>query len=320
MVRGKHASTLLALLPASCAPVDVSDNISDSEPPTCEVTIESVWPEDGANDAYYRSPVEIRLSEPDPTLSVSFEPSGELSTLDGGTTVLFAFDQPLQPDALYDYQVDYCHGAPSFSFTTSSYGAPVVNPQALLGHTFLVDLTSGRFTEGEGVGDTMSLFFTRGVLVQVVSVEDDEMTLILGVSTPLQGPVAQDPCFFTTEVTAAASESPFFELDIADFVFGAWRGSVGMYDFQMHGTLAADGSTVGGVSYRATVRASELGAVLKMDTEALCDLSEDLGVICAPCPDTAGQICITVAADRISAALAGVELEEVAEIGASCDP
>jgi hypothetical protein len=287
------------LLLMACAPEDA---LGDSAP-TCDVTIDSTDPSTGSLDHYFRGPLLFELSEPDPTAQV-IAPFAGTQTVDGDY-VVFTPDEPLEPDTDYTVVFDYCHGAPEISFSTSSLGAPVEDTSALVGRTYAIDFSEGRFLEGDDIGELLSTFFGRSLLIQVLSYDEDGVDLRVAVSRT--GSTQQEPCRRTTDLEGMdVSESPYFSFATDEFSFGAYEGELTFLDFAVDGTFAADGGSVGGVGFSLTLRVSELVPILGVgDEDELCELADQLGVACEVC---GGQTCVTVSADRIAGPAIEVDL------------
>lgn len=314
---GVTTLAVFALCSGACAPGPAGQDSGEGMV-DCDVTIDETWPAQGATDAYWRDAVEFRLSGPDSTALVVADFDGAQSWEDDGTSLVYTPDAPLEPSSSYTVGLDYCHGSPSITFETSSYGLPIEDPEALPGQAYLVDLTAGRFVTGGSMAEGLSMFFTRSILFEVLSVGHDELSIRAGVSTA-RGE-AQDPCYLSVDIDEVdGEEAPYFELSIEDFTFGAYRGELRMYEFTMRGTIAPDGSSVGGVSYEVTVLAEELAGILGVEPDRICDLLDDLGASCEPCPGSADESCVTVGADRIEAPRLDAGIERVTELSAACE-
>lgn len=109
--------------------------------PTCETTIPSTWPDNGATGVYHRGAVEFTLSEPDPTAVVVADFDGVQSTRDGGLVVVYTPTEPLEPLTTYEVSLDYCRGTPSISFTTSALGSALMDDVDLVGRVYAADMT-----------------------------------------------------------------------------------------------------------------------------------------------------------------------------------
>lgn len=295
-------------------------HVDPSEPaaPACDITIVETVPADGASDAYHRGPIEFHLSEADPTATVVADFPGVQSTRDEGRVVVFTPTDPLEPGATYAVGLDYCHGSPTIAFTTSDYGEALAIDD-LVGRTYVVELADARFPAGESIADLVASVFTDRLLVGIVAVTGDEVEL--RIALPAEGDeIAQDPCIRTVELPAGwFAEAPYFEVSGSELLVDAYAGRIRLADLFVSGTLASDGTTVGGGTLRTTIDARDLATALDLlDEETLCVLAEGLGAPCTECPDGAST-CVAVDVDQIEAWWAeGVSLEPVVDVAPDC--
>lgn len=300
---------------------DSGGRTSVESTPECEVVISQTDPFDGQSDHYWRDPFVFTFSEPDDTAQVLFDRPGTSWWDESGTVLTFQPDQPLEPSASHSVAIDFCRSTPELAFQTSPFGLPISDPSALVGKTWEVQLGSGRFVEGRGIGEPLAGFFNRSVYFQVLGLGPAGLDLRVAMSGTPVDPAGQDTCFATVDLMGLdPSEAPYFTFDVEDFVLGAWEGSLAMLEFSLKGTIAADGSVVGGVGYRTTVPVGQLGALFDItDVAETCALIEEQGVPCEVCPDFSDSACVTVSADRIQANLVEVDLVAVDSAGADCD-
>ena len=287
----------------ACAQTD-TELVETTEPAAslCDITIDATDPVDGQYDHYVRDPLRFTFSEVAPNAVVDAGVSGTQHW--EGTTLVFTPDEPLFPDWDYDVTVDYCHGAPSIEFGTSSLGQPVY--EEAVGNTYAIDFSEGRFLNGD-VGQLLAEFFGRYLLVQLRGWDADGLDLRVGVSE--YHDEAQELCRGTLDLYDIPIDGSWFAYDVDEFQFGASGNEVTFLDFEVDGTLAEDASHVGGVRFAVTLIVDELVPVLGVgDEDQLCQVADQLGVVCEPCDD--GQ-CVTIAADRISAELVDEGLEHV---------
>ncbi len=296
--------------------------VSDSGEPaaSCDIELSNTQPYEGQRDFYWRDAFVFEFSDVDSTATVQFEAPGTATWDDTGTVLTFQPDAPLSPNTDYTVGVDFCRSNPELTFHTSDFGTPIADPSALMGQTYAVALNEGRFIEGTGIAEPLSIFFNRSVYFQVLGVSASGLDLRVAVSGAPTDPLGQDPCFATTDLTGLdASAAPFFQFDVGDFVLGAWEGSLGLLGFQLEGTIAPDGSVVGGVGYSVTVPVSQLGALFDItDVAETCALIEEQGVECQTCPDFSDSACVIISADQLEATLVDIELEAVASVPGDC--
>ena len=299
-----------------------ADSGADRVKGECGITISVTTPEDGATDHYYRDPIRFILSEPDGTARVVSDIEGTTTTDAGGRTIVFTPDEPLAPSTNFEVGLDYCQGDPVIGFTTSSYGAPIDSDVELEGRVFALDLTTGDYTEGDSAGELLNAIFTRHVLFEIESIEGDEITALASMSKKADDPLEQDECARTVRLEGIdISESPYFSADMTELVFGAHGGELRFTRFTVDGTISADGSRIGGISFNATMAVDEISNVLPDvgGVEALCQMADNLGIPCQACPTDSFALCITVAAEHILARGQDFAIVEVTEASVAED-
>lgn len=284
---------------------------TDAEPvdsaPVCFTTIDATDPANGAVAHNYREPIVFTLSEPDPTASFQADFAGTTRLADEGLTLIYDLDEPLEPEHDYEITLDYCRGSAAIAFTTSSLGSPMDDPSSLVGAGWAIDPAEGRYIDGEGVGEVMSSFFGRSILVEVLSYDGDTMDIRAGVSEV--GKSDQEFCRRTNDIVGLdTSQLPYFTFETEELSFEAYDTGLNLLDFHIDGTFSADGTRVEGVTFSFKARISELAPILDQEEDELCALAEQLGVACEVC---GGVTCISVAADRLSGVAMTVPLEPV---------
>ncbi len=292
----------------------------------CWTEVADSYPEDGAADWYYRSPLEVYLSEPDPTATVTLEQdgtpvSGTVEVDDDGQQLRFTPDALLSPSTAYTLAVTVCGGdvASSLSFTTSDLGTPLACD--LDDHAYVLDHAGGRYVEPRALAE---LLFE--------SLEDN---LIVGLTGNAAGGVdaqaarsdgwggRQDYCLPSIDLTTSSWTDPTFVLDPVDVVLPMAGLLVPVEDLTIAGSVAADCSRVGGVSWTGALDARALGPLLgellgSEDPDEICVLFESFGVECAACTDDGAPYCVPVKVTDIEGEDLGVGLSCVSEV--DCHP
>ena len=217
--------------------------------------------------------------------------------------------------------LDYCYGQPEITFTTSHYGAPIEASADLQGRAFVLNFTEGSYTVGENAGDLLNAIFTRNVLIQFEEVRDVDAQIVAAIGEPNASTVGQDMCGRTISVNASLHDLPLVRGQEVDFSFGAMGGQLRFDFIDFVATLGSDLETIGGLTYTATIGMSELVDMLpEFGGENVgCELAENLGIPCAPCPNVASQQCITIAAKGITGDLVDLSIEEIAAMGTHPD-
>jgi len=316
---------LVVLLGLGCAPdptagrgpTVVADGGDTGAEDLCEVTINSTDPSDGAPDVYYRDAIRFELSAPDPTATVVAPFAGTQTISEDGLTVIFTPDDPLDPATDYEVDLDYCHGTPTIGFSTSELGLPLDDGVSLEERVYGIDLAGGHFMDGAGVGETLSTFFARSVLMKVSREEGATIDILASVTDDSD---EQDYCKRTAELDGIDfSEAPFVSFGLDEFEFGAYLATVTLYDLAIEGTFSPDATELGGVRFATTVDAQDISAALgAVSTEVICELAEDLGTSCGPCPVGDTDTCLTVTAEHIEGVQVSIELDAITE--ANTDP
>ncbi len=302
------------LLPlVACQPSSTTDDTDDTSAAECEVGIEATYPSDGAVDAYYRDAVEFYLSEADPSAVVFADFDGVQTTRDDGLTIVYTPSAPLEPETAYEVGLDYCRGAPSIGFTTSTYGLPLDDPGALLGSTWAYDLRDARFYEAGYLGDLLQTFAERVGLVSVVGVEGDTVDLRLAVADD-QEPPGQDYCARTVDVAGVDfSSTPFLEFGPTSIRFNAYLGEIQLHEMYVETSVSPSGDTLGGMSITAVIDARSVSGAVDMEVGELCDLLEVYGAPCGPCPDDDEPYCVSTAADHFEAVGVSTQVDPIVE-------
>lgn len=295
--------------------VDGDDTAAPDQP--CGITVDETWPVSGTIGHYYQDPVEFRLSAPDPTATVVAPVRGTTEVLEDGRLLRFTAAGDFEPDAPYSFDLEFCGGRPSLTFQTSPAGLPLADPTELVDKVWLIDLSAGRFVEGEPVGELLNGVFGRALLLGVVDVDDGTMSVRGGVSTAdfRSGTVAQDECFRTVNLALLDSELPDFRFEVEGFSFASYDIELTLARISVLGTVHPEGTALDGVSWSVAVSGSELAELVPgVDTAAAaCEFAADLGVACTPCPDESGEVCIAIAADRMQAPAVNATLIEITD-------
>jgi len=311
----------LVSLIAACgkgADSETADSGSGDKAPLCSTVVTSTDPGNGSMDHYYRDPIRFYLSEPDPTAQVITDMVGETRREDGGSTIVFEPRGNLSPSTEYSAGLDYCYGEPEITFTTSHYGVPLEASADLSGRAYSIAFNSGEYTVGENAGELLNAVFTRPVLVQFEEVNGGFVDITAAIGMPGVQPPQQDMCARTITLRQVSiNELPFLSGGVADFEFGAQGGILRFASLTFEGTVSSDASTLGGIAYDAVMGAEEIVSLLPEfgNLDSVCDLAENLGIPCSPCPNDSARQCIPMAAKGIYASQIDETLVSIAEAG-----
>ena len=288
----------------------------DTEP-TCETTIPSTWPDNGAVGVYHRGAVEFTLSEPDPTAVVLADFEGVQSTREGGLVVVYTPTEPLEPLTTYEVSLDYCRGTPSISFTTSALGSALSEDIDLEGRVYAADMTDLRYLSGDGVGQIVTTFIGDELLLQVVEATATSFQLRTALALD-GGALTQDPCGRTVDLPSADfSDAPYFSHEASDVEVEAYDTTLFLEDFSAAGTFASDGTWVGGISASVTLDTREVAELLGLAAEDICLLAGNVGLECEDCED-GYPYCGTLVLQDMVAEEVDIEVVEITVLDESC--
>ena len=241
-----------------------------------------------------------------------------------GDTIRFTPDAPLNTGSAYEATLTHCGGVADVSFRTGDLGGALEDgPASLTGRTYAVALGEARFVKPEGVGSLLGGLLTQDILIGVTAADEAEISMMGALS--LEGSLDQDRCEPSIEFPVAAdfTEAPFFSINADELALSVSDFNVGIKDFTLSGTFAADGSYMGGAVLAGPLDARDLvealigGGILEegSDATAVCDLISAFSVNCEACSD-GEEYCLSIHVDQIMADETGSELVAQDE----CDP
>ena len=291
------------------------------EPPAepCEVALVETEPLYGNTSWYYRDALAITFDDDasklaaitvtdgagaDVGLSVSWDDSGFNATV---TAASGAWSGSTD----YTLLIDICDESSEIAYSTTAYGEDLSDAaSALIGNAYYIDMSRATYTEPAGVGAIMSLYLSEPLLLGVVDATDEALTLMgaQGFIHETSGDVLQDTDYATWDFGEADfTSSPFFAAS-GETVFEYNSYEIPVYSFAIEGTFSADGTTIGGASFRGLGDTRNMGPLLQLgnDPGVTCELLGKYGLTCEACPDEA-LYCLTIAGDFEDAEL----LEEV---------
>jgi hypothetical protein len=222
---------------------------------TCENYIMETYPEDGETAAFYRTTVEVKFDD--------FEDGATFTVTDaGGTAVtgtqtwvgdrlILEPDAPLTPQTTYTTSIDYSCGTPSVSWTTSEVGGALGTPASLDGRSYLLDLSSGRFVEPEGVGEFLGDYLDQIVLVGVQTATATEIQMLgaLGYENTGDSKIYQEPCIPSIDFPLADFDNnPFFTAGPQDTSLSVAGFEVDIQQLMVSGAFGPDGSYISGAT------------------------------------------------------------------------
>lgn len=316
----KSSLPLLLALAACDTPTgdtaeDTAGAVDSGDTATCDVHVIGVNPTDGAMAVYYRDPV-----------YVSFDGDGSAAVVEvrdaaGGAAALtptwddahtlLTLSGVLAASTEYTVHAELCGVVTEAHFTTSALGSPLtITPEELTNRTFSFALRDAEITEPEALeilGDA-SLVTPLGFMVQQAdSAQLELLGAVLGYVD--DGLVQVEETATWDFPTADFSEQPYFHVAIDELpiVYDSSLGPVliRLYDFDMEGLFAPDGSAIEHGTVVTLVDSRGLGPLLSLpDTsdDAVCTYAAPFGVECIPCPD-GEPYCIHTVGEDITAPL-----------------
>ena len=308
--------------PAEDTGAQSEDDTARDDRPDCETTVDETWPPDGAMNHYYRDPIVFKLSEPDETATVLADVEGETTVSTDGLTITFMPAVPLEPSTSYTFTLDYCYGQPEITFSTSKYGADLEPSTDIQDAVYTLRFTDGEYTVGDNAGRLMNAVFQWPILVQLVDIDAPYLNLIAAIGKKDSDAHEQNTCARTLLIENIPTGTlPMLAGGLNDQVFGAHGGLLRFDSFSFDGTIAADGMTLGGIRYSASIGVAEIAALLPEfgDVDSVCILAENLDIPCEPCVSDEFELCIRVAAEHIEGVRVSTTLTPIEEAGVHDD-
>jgi hypothetical protein len=288
---------------------DTSDivNPDDSGSPgtDCEAVVQTITPESGSLDVYYRAPMTVAFDEDAsalaPVVTLADDAGTEIGTAvsfdDTGFKATVEATTPLEAVTQYTLTVDICGSTSAAQFTTSAYGGSLsIDPSELAGSTYNFSLGEADYTQPEGLGALLASFLEAPLLIGVSTVDGNTIN-ILGTQGTTEGEVVPDPSFDTWDFGAAELQGAYFQSAATDIELEYGCASIPIYDFALSGTFAADGTSIGGGNALGLGDSREMGCLagLGSDPDAICNYAATFGFACEVCPD-GNPWCLTIEA------------------------
>ncbi len=305
----------------SCAePETTPTDTAQTDPVTCDTTIQETWPQAGAVDVYYRDTISFTLTEPDATAQVVADFEGVQSVSEDGLVVSYSPTDPLAPSTDYTVALDYCHGNAEIAFRTSAFGEPLDEGLDLNGYTWGFTLADAHSVEPAQVGELAANFFSNTLLLGVVDVDGETVDMRMAVATA--GADTQDWCAQTFDIQGIALDGPYFDTSVRDISFDAYGTTFTLYDGQVWGTIAPDGTALAGARVGGLLDGVPIAETnLAGDIDALCAVVANLGGECVVCP-SGDWGCFAFEMDRIEAVQVEAAVESIEDASADerCEP
>jgi hypothetical protein len=294
----------------------------DDSGTNCTLVVVDTAPGTGAADWLYSDPLTVTFNEPGKAATialadatgapVSFTPTWGK----GATDVSLAAS--LAGSTTYTLTVTACGTTTSVDFTTSVYGLPLtIDPSALVGKTYLFDLATAEYSQPPGIGALVALYVSAQVLLGVSAADASTIDLLGAQGEVVAGMMVQDMDINTFVFSGADfTGAPYFA-GSAQQIEIVVEDPFTLYDFGVQGTFAPDGASIGGATLSMMLDTTTLAETMNLPDDgplAACELFEDLGIPCVPCPK--GKMldnCLAIVAHWDEALVVpGLTLKEVA--------
>jgi len=320
-----------------------SDGINDPVVEPCEAIATTVSPASaGQTNFFYRDDIVFSVTEGADTATIHLiDGLGEVVE---GTTwiddrvaddrpllVVFTPESPLAVSSDYTATLDYCAGAPSVSFRTSSLGAPLDTQDVLLDQTFTVDLSEAKVEQPDGAAQVLLSLLDNDLALQVNGLEGDTLDITVAATRAIDG--EQDSCTPTLDfhMPGNFAEAPAFMLGPLDIPFNVAGYTMVLYDSYASATFAADGSFFAGGRMAGSLDARDMvdalaghGVLSSEDPDALCSLLSEQNMACGACRD-GEEYCLYIEISDVMGSQSSLDLRAVDDIdcdedcAASCD-
>lgn len=287
---------------------DTDTDIDTTDTPTSS-TLESFFPENGATDVFYKTPIEIVFGQDETTTATitvttgGTEVTGETTFSSDGETAYFMPDADLMPSTTYEVAVAFSGGKnASATWTTSDTGA-VVDGTTLIGNIYAIDIFSGRITEPAGVGDLLGSLLGDtpiNVLISPSELNGTDLTMrgALG-----NADLTQDVCSESIDfpVPADYTDSPYFTIEGLNVPISVQGITLTIDTLNVSGAFSPNGDAIEGAAITASLDSRKLSG---LDVGDICELVVIAGVSCVPCTDGEAA-CLDVKVDSLVAAKVG---------------
>lgn len=272
----------------------------------CEVTVSGLSPESGTTDVYYRDVMGVEFDEDasalSPTVSLTDSAGTEIGTSvefdDTGFKAAITPTTPLEALTEYTLSVEVCENTSAVSFTTSEYGGSLdIEVSALLGSTFNFSLGDAEYTKPEGLGALLSSFLNAPLLIGIDATDGDNIHILGTQGREGDTEVEPDPAYDIWNFGNADVDGAYFKSEAANIEIGYDCATIPIYDFQLEGTFAADGTSIGGGSATGLGDSRNMGCLIGAgsDPAAICNYAAGFGFSCDTCPD-GNPWCLTIEA------------------------
>jgi hypothetical protein len=310
----------------SDGPGPLIDDSGETGTIPCGVDIEPIRPVANDEDAYYRADIEFKLSEPDPKAVAGLRTDPEEKKKEGDpiagkqwrsideTIVYFTPDEPLDPNADYRSEIDWCGGRQTIPFHTSWIGTPTKEPKDLLGTVWEVDLGVGRWIEPRAAMNGIITTYLQSAFLVSIELVTEDWIEIEGARTLENG--TQDVCRATADFAPANfTENPYFSAGPEMLTFVVADTTLVLENAEIEGAFTADGKGFEWVEVKGVFDTRPLDVPIKGKDSLGAACAEALlaGSACIPCSSDGKPYCLALHVDEISASPTSASLRAIPE-------
>ncbi len=297
---------------------------------------------DGVVDFYFRDDVIFEVTNGGQNAEISLT-SDEGEAISGRTSldpvtenmgwqrVVFEPDDELDPSTGYTAELSYCGGDVDVHFGTSALGTPLDAPEGLSDAVFMIDLSDARITRPSQIAQALLTLIDHNLLLQLPDVSEDTRSLLMGAQD--KETRHQDTCMPTMSIEMEDSlfDMPTFGLGPVDVEFSLAGYTVTLFDAISGATFTRDGQSFAGGRLQGSLDARDVVKALSgrnvlptEDPDALCELTQSVGMPCSDCPDGSGY-CVALEVRDVMGFRSDLDVVEVTEFDchedceASCD-
>lgn len=319
----KRALLVLLVVPwvlnTACSHVD--DDDATEEPPT--PIILAISPEVDQTDFFYEASAWVQFNVDPDSVTISIDGVTGTQSQDG-FVYSFDIDGALESSSTYTITVEWAPSPDSplsFEFSTGPHGEMVADETGLVDTTFEIDLASATFVEPPGIGGIIASQLEGFHLLFMPTDESnfaEDLLHTLGGMGIEDGPnIVQDPCagtlpftygndgeFGTADDVPAEWDDPRFTVGPTDLALAISGVEAHIDDVFLTGVVHPDLDDIMGMEFSGTLDSRALDGLLSDEGEegAACEfLLDTLGIACQTCPSGAGDFCLDVLANDMSA-------------------
>lgn len=287
--------------PDDSTATDDSSGGDDSTVIPCETKVNETIPEEDSDESvawFYRDPLFVTFSDDASAATVVlYGPDGaEVPTTktwsDGNFQVEITPDTPLLGSTTYTLHMEVCEYSGDLVFTTSVYGSALEeSADALVGNTYVFNLSQAEILKPEGIGPLLSSYLKQPLLIGVDHADASVIGLIGSQGKQKDdGTYVQDGTTIWTFPDADFTTNPYFSAATDAISIDYYGTDIPLESFTLAGTFAPDGGSIGSAEASGLGDTRNMGPLLDLgdDPNAVCGLVDSLGlpdVACEPCAD-----------------------------------